>query len=438
MKANVDRIVAEIEQQHHGWERLFHEIKLTAANYELPCKVAKLQVNRLRNRYRDVSPYDHSRVKLLDGPSDYINSSLVEVETAGRQYILSQGPLPSTAGHLWQMVWEQNSKAVIMLNKVIEKGARKCHQYWPLEMEMPMTFAEDGYEIELISEDNMANFIVRTLKLSRLDSSEEDRIIYQFHYIAWPDFGVPESPNAFLEFLTCVRSKKVLENDVGPPVIHCSAGIGRSGTFALVDTCLVFLEKNIPFDIKDTLLEMRKYRMGLIQTAQQLRFSYLAIAECARRLMDDKDGHFTSSSVSDSESDDSEDGSQKSDGEHQENGDGVSEEKPENNRDSESKDNRKRHAEKDAEATEEKRGKQEETTLPVTETVETVPKEHNNNVSDLRRRQRQEKTEATFKKIEEIKSNMQSNEKRPSWRPYIIGGLIAGVVVGLAVRYWFR
>lgn len=428
----LDQVVAAIESERHGWEKLFHEIKVTSANYQLPCKIAKLQENRMRNRYRDVSPYDHSRVQLLNGPNDYINSSLVQVETADRKYILSQGPLPSTSGHLWQMVWEQNSKAVIMLNKVIEKGARKCHQYWPLEKAMPITFEEDGFEIELVAEDNSPNYIVRTLKLTKLNCGEASRTIHQFHYIAWPDFGVPESPTAFLEYLTCVRNYGVLESSVGPAVIHCSAGIGRSGTFALVDTCLVFLEKNIPFDIKDTLLEMRKYRMGLIQTPQQLRFSYLAIAECGRRLLADKESLSSGSIASDVESDDEEkDGRPSSDDNHEENANGDTEDK----QDPEAKDTRKRHADNDAEATEEKRGKQEESKPPNEHSDE--PKEHNNNVSDLRRRQRQEKNAATLKKIEEIKSNMQSNDKRPSWTPYIIGGLIAGVVVGLAVHYWY-
>ncbi|XP_076804210.1 tyrosine-protein phosphatase non-receptor type 2-like isoform X2 [Clavelina lepadiformis] len=360
---SINELVAVIEQQQ-GWDRLFREIKATSAAYELPCRAAKLQHNRNRNRYRDVSPFDHSRVRLLNGPSDYINSSLVNIEAAGRRYILSQGPLPGTSGHLWQMVWEQNSKSIIMLNKIIEKGARKCHQYWPLDHNL-MSFPEEGFEVSFQSETDHHNFYVRELRLTETKTEkQESRIIYQFHYTAWPDFGVPESPTAFLDFLGCVREYGVLENDVGPAVIHCSAGIGRSGTFALVDTCLVFLEKGIPFDIGETLLEMRKDRMGLIQTPQQLRFSYFAIADCERLL---------SSRQAEDLGDEDESGSSSEDEDESGNPESISEEEnagedrtpdekgddafgDEDQQDDEPKENRKRHMEEPNGPADEKRG----------------------------------------------------------------------------------
>ena len=275
--------VAELEQEQ-GWEELFAEIKSISSDYNLSCQVAKSQANRHKNRYRDVSPFDHSRVKLLDGPSDYINSSLVDMKNAGRRYILSQGPLPATAGHFWQMVWEQNSKAVIMLNKIMEKGMVKCHQYWPVSRNNPMAYHDVGYVVSLIKETDMGNFMIREIELLRIQT-EEKRVVYHFHYTAWPDFDVPQSPASFLDFLACIREYGVLESNSGPSVIHCSAGIGRSGTFVLVDTCLEFLGKGVPFSIRETLLEMRRYRMGLIQTPHQLRFSYFAIAECERILL---------------------------------------------------------------------------------------------------------------------------------------------------------
>jgi len=302
--AGITEEVAGIEQQQ-GWEKLFFDIKKTS-QYELSCKVAKLQENRGRNRYRDVSPYDHSRVKLQQGPRDYINSSHVEVSEASRRYILSQGPLPATSGHLWQMVWEQNSNAVIMLNKIIEKGMRKCDQYWPADKNYPLAYYEDGYMVTLINETDKQNFVIRELELLRIKDNAT-RIVYQFHYTAWPDFDVPQSPAAFLNFLACIRQYGVLDNPYGPAVIHCSAGIGRSGTFILIDACLELLQKRIPFEIKEILLEMRKYRMGLIQTTQQLRFSYFAIAECERILLfkeSEENGYSDADVLSDAESED--------------------------------------------------------------------------------------------------------------------------------------
>ena len=273
--------VADIEQRE-GWNKLFQDIKKISSQYNFSCQAAKLQENRGKNRYRDVCPYDHSRVKLNAGPSDYINSCLVEVKDAGRKYILSQGPLPNTSGQFWQMVWEQNTKAVIMLNKVVEKGMIKCHHYWPIDSQHSLHFNDEGYGVALKNESDMENFVIREIELINM-KTDERRTIFQFHFVAWPDFDVPQSPAAFLDFLACIRQYNVLENE--PAVIHCSAGIGRSGTFALVDTCLEYLQKGLSFDIYKTLLEMRKYRMGLVQTPHQLRFSYFAIAECERILL---------------------------------------------------------------------------------------------------------------------------------------------------------
>ena len=302
--AGITEEVAGIEQQQ-GWERLFFDIRKNS-QYELTCKAAKLQENRNRNRYRDVSPFDHSRVKLQHGPSDYINSNHVEVSEANRHYILSQGPLPGTSGHLWQMVWEQNSKAVIMLNKIIEKGMKKCDQYWPVDKNYPLAYCEDGFMVTLLSETDMHNFVIRELELLRIKDNET-RVVYHFHYTAWPDFDVPQSPAAFLDFLACIRQYGVLENNYGPAVIHCSAGIGRSGTFILIDTCLELLQKGVPFEIRKVLLEMRKYRMGLIQTPHQLRFSYFAIAECERILLfkqSEENGYSDADGLSEAESED--------------------------------------------------------------------------------------------------------------------------------------
>uniref|UniRef100_A0A915KDW8 protein-tyrosine-phosphatase n=1 Tax=Romanomermis culicivorax TaxID=13658 RepID=A0A915KDW8_ROMCU len=188
---------------------------------KLPIKTAKASQNVRLNRYRDVLPFDHSRVVLPSG--SYINASHVSVGEASREYILTQGPLPCTAGHFWEMVWCQKSKAVIMLNKVIEKSQIKCHQYFPIDR------SANGLT-------NEKETIFGDFKL------KEEREVLHFQFNTWPDFGVPESTNEFLEFLYQVRKKNVLDSkEFGPPIIHCSAGIGRSGTFILVDAVLILV-----------------------------------------------------------------------------------------------------------------------------------------------------------------------------------------------------
>ncbi|KAM9223240.1 tyrosine-protein phosphatase non-receptor type 2 isoform 4-T4 [Leptosomus discolor] len=239
MSTIIEQEFQEIDATN-DWQARYLEIRHKSSDY--PHRVAKYPENRNRNRYRDVSPYDHSRVKLQNTENDYINASLVVIEEAQRYYILTQGPLPNTCCHFWLMVWQQQTKAVVMLNRTVEK-----------------------------------------------ESSGESRMIFHFHYTTWPDFGVPESPASFLNFLFKVRESGSLSAEHGPAVVHCSAGIGRSGTFSLVDTCLVLMEKKDPFsvDIKKVLLDMRKYRMGLIQTPDQLRFSYMAVIEGAKFIMGD-------------------------------------------------------------------------------------------------------------------------------------------------------
>ncbi|XP_041112316.1 tyrosine-protein phosphatase non-receptor type 1-like isoform X2 [Polyodon spathula] len=211
------------------------------------------------------------------------------MEEAKRSYILTQGPLPNTCGHFWEMVWEQKSHGVVMLNRVIEKGSVKCAQYWPQRGEREMEFADTNFKLTLMSEDVKSYYTVRQLELENLET-QETREILHFHYTTWPDFGVPESPASFLNFLFKVRESGCLGSEQGPVVVHCSAGIGRSGTFCLVDTCLLLMSlRKDPssVSVRDVLLEMRRFRMGLIQTADQLRFSYLAVIEGAKSIMGD-------------------------------------------------------------------------------------------------------------------------------------------------------
>lgn len=200
--------------------------------------------NRALNRYRDVNPYDHSRVRLkAPSDTDYINASLVKVPKANRKYVLAQGPLPSTVGHFWLMAWQQGSKAVLMLNRLVEKGQVKCHQYWPKDDADGARFEmEDvGLSLELVSSVPGDHYTVRTLRLTNMLEGGASQEVLHFHYTTWPDFGVPKCPDSFLEFLTAVRESGSLEEDVGPAIVHCSAGIGRSGTFCLVDSCLVMV-----------------------------------------------------------------------------------------------------------------------------------------------------------------------------------------------------
>jgi len=270
----------------NSWDLLYRQISNESRNNDFTAVEALKVENKQLNRYRDVYPYDHSRVPLVEVVNtDYINASLLTCSAVDRSYILTQGPLQATTGHFWSMVWQQKSRAVIMLNRVIEKGTLKCHQYWPASAGETVTC--EAVELSITNVDFVPgeNYNVSTLRLTHL-GTEEEREVLHFHYTTWPDFGVPTCPDTFLQFLDAVRDSDSLSSSVGPAVVHCSAGIGRSGTFVLVDTCLLEaqLSGTQAVNVKERLLDMRTYRMGLIQTPDQLKFSYLSIMEGAKQL----------------------------------------------------------------------------------------------------------------------------------------------------------
>ncbi|XP_075586339.1 protein tyrosine phosphatase 61F isoform X2 [Dermatophagoides farinae] len=279
-------------ENNEKWRKIFKNMNSMSQIFS--SKESRKIENKPLNRYTDVVPYDKTRVKLERYNFNYINASHVAVPLANRRYILTQGPLPNTSGHFWLMVWEQKSRAILMLNNLIECGNIKCHKYWPdgqNRNDVDELFFDDvGLKVKVKSVEKFNFYILRTFILSDL-LTETSKEILHFHYTSWPDFDLPRSCDSFLEFLSAVRQSGCLDNideQHGPPVIHCSAGIGRSGTFVLVDSCLVMIEKNKCRDsinIIDVLLDIRTYRMGLIQTSDQLRFSFMAIIEGSKQMI---------------------------------------------------------------------------------------------------------------------------------------------------------
>jgi len=257
----------------------------------LTTSVADDYANFPLNRYYNVIAYDHSRVILHhDEKEIYINASVVKVPQAGREYILSQGPLENTVDDFWLMIYQQNSSVVVMLCNCIEMNRDKSWQYWPLEVGHTMVLGETregvGLEVTMVHCEDRGHYIVRTFTLTDTISRVK-RKIKQYHYIDWPDFNVPESPDLFLEFLLEFRKSGCFSESCGPPVVHCSAGIGRSGTLILVDSSLVLAslgEELTLSSVVDSLLDMRTYRMGLIQTEDQLRFSVEAIVKGVKKI----------------------------------------------------------------------------------------------------------------------------------------------------------
>lgn len=271
----------QYETEDEGWKRLHEEIRKESKIRE--SYVAKTSINSNLNRYNNVIPFDATRVKLLrEGDTDYINASYVNVSKAARRYILTQGPLPQTIGHFWLMVWEQKSNIIVMLNRIVEIEAflkiTKCEQYWPQEGQVD--FHKDvNIEVSLEATEMSKDYTIRIFNIRSLDT-QESRKVHQYNYTAWPDHGCPESPASILKLLSAVRKSGGMDKLEEPAIIHCSAGIGRSGTFVLIDSILAIIENGTSSDkvnIIETLHEMRECRKGLVQTSSQLRFAYMTI-----------------------------------------------------------------------------------------------------------------------------------------------------------------
>ncbi|XP_013395604.1 tyrosine-protein phosphatase non-receptor type 4 isoform X4 [Lingula anatina] len=235
---------------------------------------ARLPENIPKNRYRDISPYDQTRVVIKNGP-DYINANFVNMEIPGsgivNRYIAAQGPLPNTVVDYWEMIWEQQSTLVVMLTTKMERGRVKCHQYWPNLYE-----TEDlgALQLTCLKEQETPSFAFREFLLVNMDTNEERHIV-QMQYIAWPDHGVPDDSSDFLDFVIRVRQNRV--GMVEPTVVHCSAGIGRTGVLITMETAMCLIEANQPVYPLDIVRQMRDQRAMLIQTASQYRFVCEAI-----------------------------------------------------------------------------------------------------------------------------------------------------------------
>ncbi|XP_072318766.1 protein tyrosine phosphatase receptor type Db isoform X16 [Eucyclogobius newberryi] len=237
---------------------------------------SNLEVNKPKNRYANVIAYDHSRVILssIEGVpgSDYINSNYIDGYRRQTAYIATQGPLPETFGDFWRMVWEQHTANIIMMTKLEEKSRVKCDQYWP-------TRGTETYgliQVTLLDTVELATYSVKTFALYKSGSNEK-REVRHFQFTAWPDHGVPEHPTPFLAFLR--RIKACNPPDAGPMVVHCSAGVGRTGCFIVIDAMTERIKHEKTMDIYGHVTLMRSQRNYMVQTEDQYIFIHDALLE---------------------------------------------------------------------------------------------------------------------------------------------------------------
>nr|XP_022307741.1 receptor-type tyrosine-protein phosphatase mu-like [Crassostrea virginica] len=251
------------------------EYSMLSTGEFFPCDVGKRKENVSRNRYKTILPYDHSRV-ILRGDnecSEYINANFIEDSNRYVSYIATQGPKENTVKDFWRLVWQQDITQIVMLTNFIENGKIKCCQYWP---DCSNTELYGNITIENVSEKHYAFYIIRTFVLSH-KQQHMSRDIIQYHYTMWPDHGTPEPLNLAVFHNKVLRGSS--EENVTPMVVHCSAGIGRTGAFIALDALYKEGKRTGKINVMKYVNTMRSCRINMVQTCEQYMSIFIALNE---------------------------------------------------------------------------------------------------------------------------------------------------------------
>ncbi|XP_060132119.1 receptor-type tyrosine-protein phosphatase eta [Zootoca vivipara] len=267
-----------------GFAEEYEELRPVGTNQ--PRFAAELQENKAKNRYNNVLPYDISRVRLQiqnHPTNDYINANFMPGYNSKKEFIAAQGPLPNTVQDFWRMIWEKKIYTVVMLTKCIEQGRTKCEEYWPNKQSK----SYGDITVAMTSEIALPEWTIRDFSMEKSDSSESHPM-RQFHFTAWPDHGVPETTNLLINFRHLVQEYMKQNPPSSPTLVHCSAGVGRTGTFIAIDRLIHQMEMENTVDVYGAVYELRMHRSLMVQTEDQYVFLNQCVLDIIKSQKDKK------------------------------------------------------------------------------------------------------------------------------------------------------
>ncbi|XP_033917205.1 receptor-type tyrosine-protein phosphatase eta [Melopsittacus undulatus] len=267
-----------------GFAEEYEELK--SAGVHQPKFAAELPENRGKNRYNNVLPYDISRVKLSDRNSasdDYINANYMPGYNSKKAFIAAQGPLPNTIEDFWCMIWEKNIYSIVMLTKCVEQARTKCEQYWPDKQ--PKSYGD--IIVTMVSEIVLPEWTIRDFTVEKSNTAE-GHTVRQFHFTSWPDHGVPETTELLINFRHLVHEYSSQNPVESPTLVHCSAGVGRTGTFIAIDRLIQQIEMENTVDVYGVVYDLRMHRPLMVQTEDQYVFLNQCVMDIIRSLKDRK------------------------------------------------------------------------------------------------------------------------------------------------------
>uniref|UniRef100_A0A2K5YHK1 Receptor-type tyrosine-protein phosphatase C n=1 Tax=Mandrillus leucophaeus TaxID=9568 RepID=A0A2K5YHK1_MANLE len=246
---------------------------------KFPIKEARKPFNQNKNRYVDILPYDYNRVELSeingDAGSNYINASYIDGFKEPRKYIAAQGPRDETVDDFWRMIWEQKATVIVMVTRCEEGNRNKCAEYWPSMEEGTRAFGD--VVVKINQHKRCPDYIIQKLNIVNKKEKATGREVTHIQFTSWPDHGVPEDPHLLLKLRRRVNAFSNFFS--GPIVVHCSAGVGRTGTYIGIDAMLEGLEAENKVDVYGYVVKLRRQRCLMVQVEAQYILIHQALVE---------------------------------------------------------------------------------------------------------------------------------------------------------------